>query len=172
MFRVLLCGLLVTVAVSLSGCALYGDVKSAPGTTTTLVLLRHAERLMFGTELTDEGRARAAALPAALKGTRIDAIYSPDLTRNLDTVAPLAKQLGLQVRVIETSWLTLIRYADQLVGDNPGKTVLWVGNTDNLKNIYEDVGGEGPPPIKYGNLYFVRIPDRGPPVVTRSRYGL
>ena len=101
----------------------------------------------------------------------VDAIYSPNLSRNLDTVAPLAKQRGLSVKVIETSWLTLARYARQLIGDNPGKTVLWVGNTDNLSYIYEDIGGVGEPPVKYGDLYFVRVPDKGPAQVTKSRYG-
>ena len=87
-------------------------------------------------------------------------------------MAPLAKQRGLSVKVIETSWLTLVRYADRLIGDNSGKTVLWVGNTDNLKNIFEDIGGVGRPPTKYGDLYFVRVPDKGPPQLTKSRYGL
>ena len=170
MFRARLLGVVV-IAVLLAGCANIGIVKSPSGTTTTLILLRHAERPLFGKELNDDGRARASALPTALRGIHVDAIYSPNLSRNLDTVAPLAKQRGLSVKVVETAWLSLVRDADLLIRENPGKTVLWVGNTDNLKNIYEDIGGVGPPPIKYGDLYFVRVSDKGPAQMTKSRYG-
>ena len=90
-------------AVLLSGCANNLIVKSPSGTTTTLILLRHAERPTLGKELTDKGRARAAALPTALQGIHVDAIYSPNLSRNLDTVAPLARRRGLFVEVIEPS---------------------------------------------------------------------
>jgi hypothetical protein len=62
-------------------------------------------------------------------------------------------------------------FAARLVRDNPGKSVLWVGNTGNLKEIYADIGGEGAPPLNYGDLYIVRVPDRGPLQVTRSHYG-
>ncbi len=165
-----LLGVVVIAAALLAGCASNTLVTSPSGTTTTLILLRHAERTMLSkeqsTELSDKGRARAAALPAALEGMPIDAIYSPHLTRNLDTVAPLAKQRGLSVKVIGVS-----QVAARLIGENPGKTVLWVGNKDNLGVIYEDIGGEGPPPIVYGDLYIVRVPHKGPAQVTKKRYG-
>jgi hypothetical protein len=165
-----LLGVVVIAAALLAGCASNTTVTSPSGTTTTLILLRHAERTMLGEdqgmELSDNGLARAAALPAALEGMHIDAIYSPHLSRNLDTVAPLAKQRGLTVKVIGAS-----QVAARLIGENPGKTVLWVGNKDNLDEIYEDVGGEGPPPIVYGDLYIVRVPDKGPAKVTKLRFG-
>jgi hypothetical protein len=160
----------VIAAGLLAGCAGNTIVTSPSGTTTTLILLRHAERTMVSgeqsTELSDQGLARAAALPAALEGRHIDAIYSPHLSRNLDTVAPLAKQRGLTVKVIGTSQL-----ATRLIVENPGKTVLWVGNKDNLDDIYEDVGGEGPPPIVYGDLFVVRVADKGPAQVSKLHYG-
>ena len=169
--RARLLRVVVIAAALLAGCASNTLVTSPSGTTTTLILLRHAERTMLSkeqsTELNDKGRTRAAALPAALEGMHIDAIYSPYLTRNLDTVAPLAKQRRLSVKVIG-----VMQIAARLIGENPGKTVLWVGNKDNLGVIYEDIGGEGPPPILYGDLYIVRVSDNGPAQVTKMRYGL
>jgi hypothetical protein len=156
----------LVAAMLLGGCAGNHMVNSPPGMTTTLILLRHAERPVLGKELNAEGRARAAALPAALAGMEIDAIYSPNLSRNLDTVAPLAKQRGLTVKVIETS-----RVAARMIGENPGKTVLWVGNSSNLETIYEDIGGQGRAPILYGELFIARVPEKGPAQVTESRYG-
>ena len=167
-------GVAVIAAVLLAGCASDTIVTSPPDTTTTLILLRHAERTTQGTTqgteqgkaLSDKGRARAAALPEALEGTHIDAIYSPHLPRNLDTVAPLAKQRRLSVKVIG-----VFDVAARLIGENPGKTVLWVGNKDNLADINKDIGGEGPPPIVYGDLHIVRVADKGAPEVTKLRYG-
>ena len=103
MFRARLLGIVVIAAVLLSGCANNLIIRSPSGTTTNLILLRHADRNVLSKDLDDGGRARAAALPAALEGIQIDAIYSPDFSRNLDTVAPLAKQRGLTVKVIPVS---------------------------------------------------------------------
>lgn len=153
----------VPLAVLL-GCVM-PPLKSPPGTVTTIVLLRHADRLPLQENLTEEGRARAAALPAALANVPIDAIYTLQIKRNLDTAEPLARARNLPVKVIEES-----RIAERLVGENPGKTVVWVGNTDNLDVIYSDLRGDGPPPVRYGDLYIVELPAEGPTVVTRRRF--
>ena len=169
MLRTLQFAIVAVAVLFLSGCASDLIVKSPSGTTTTLIMLRHAERTTFGKILTDKGRARAAALPAALQGTPIDTIYSPNLSRNRNTVAPLAKQRGISVKIIEPSWAT--GYAVRIIGENPGKTVLWVGNFKNLKAIYSDIGGQGDPPLSYGDLYIIRVPDKGPVRVAKSHYG-
>ncbi|MGE0652957.1 MAG: histidine phosphatase family protein [Alphaproteobacteria bacterium] len=161
--RVFLFAMLVPVA-AVAGCA--GAVYSPPGTTTTVILLRHAERTPLTAELTERGRARAAALPAAVANLRIDAIYSPNLKRNLDTAAPLARARNLRVRIIEENAI-----AARLVGDNPGGTVVWVGNSDNLDKVYEDLRGDGVPPVGYGDLFILKVPDKGLTTVTRTRYG-
>lgn len=155
----LLCALL------LAGCPATTRI-AMPDEPTTVILLRHAERDVLANDLNEAGRTRAVALPSALAGVEVDAIYSPDLTRNLDTVLPLARDRELEVKVIEAT-----RVAERLVGENPGKTVLWVGNTTNLPTIYEDLGGTGEPPVRYGDLFFVRLAPDGAVDVTRSRYG-
>lgn len=164
--RARLLGAVVIATVLLAGCA--ANIKSPTGMTTTLILLRHAERTQNSLELNDKGRARAAALPVALDGVHIDAIYSPNLSRNLDTVAALAKQRSLTVKVMEVAWFG---NAARLIRENAGNTVLWVGNTNNLPGIYEDIGGKGRPPISYGDLYIARVPDKGSSQVTKSHFG-
>ena len=54
-----------------------------------------------GAELTALGRAQAAAIPQALAGERIDALYASPLTRTQLTGRPLADANGLEVRVRE-----------------------------------------------------------------------
>jgi len=148
----------------LAGCAA-PEIKSPPGTVTTLILLRHADRNPLQENLTEEGRARAAALPAALADVPIDAIYTLQIQRNLDTAQPLARARNLAIKVIEESYI-----APRLVRENPGKSVVWVGNTDNLEVIYRDLRGDGPPPSRYGDIFIVKLPDDGPTIVTKRRY--
>tara|TARA_R110002073_G_scaffold180739_1_gene339096 strand:+ start:2605 stop:3183 length:579 start_codon:yes stop_codon:yes gene_type:complete len=141
-------------------------VHSPPGTTTTVILLRHADRAPFQSDLNEKGVARAKALPAAVADLDINIIYSPDKKRNLDTVAPLIAERGIELRVIEVSDV-----AKRLVEENPGKTVIWVGNTDNLQTVYGLLGGRGHPPNNYGDLFVMQIGENGPPKIEMRHFG-
>ncbi|MFO0557156.1 MAG: histidine phosphatase family protein [Polyangiales bacterium] len=77
-----------------------------PPGTTTILLVRHAESAanaaqMFGsqsdTPLTERGRLQSSRLSAALANVRVDHVYSSDLSRARDTVAPIAQARGLTV---------------------------------------------------------------------------
>ncbi|MGD9301239.1 MAG: histidine phosphatase family protein, partial [Desulfobacterales bacterium] len=89
------------IPVVFSGCSSSpavepGSVVSPPGTTTTVIMVRHAERAKEpgDSALTPEGRQRAQALVSAIGAREITAIYSPNRGRNQETVQPLATQLG------------------------------------------------------------------------------
>jgi broad specificity phosphatase PhoE len=74
-----------------------------------LILVRHGQTpsnvrhlldtAVPGPGLTALGATQAAALPAALAGVEVDAIYASNLVRAQQTAAPLARALGLPVRV-------------------------------------------------------------------------
>ena len=162
--KLFITGFVLVALTAVVGCAPVEKVRSPSGTTTTVILLRHAER--YGPDLIEEGRARAAALPAAVAGYDIAAIYSPDKVRNLDTVRPLAEQRSLEIKVIEVK-----NVARRLVHENPGKTVVWVGNSTNLHDIYESLGGTDRAPVTYGQLFILEVPATGTTKVIKSRYG-
>ena len=147
-------------------------VHSRPGTTTTIILTRHAERTEVTKVLTAKGHQRARDLVGAVAGLKVAAIYSPDLERNLDTVRPLAKHLGIGITVQPANSTPLV---DQIVDDmlerHAGKTVLWVGNVSNLHKMYWRLGGDGEGPIGYGDLIIVTLPDRGPATIEKRHYG-
>ena len=164
---VLMLGMLLGMMLAL-GCST--RFLSPEGTATTVVLIRHAERTLVTKELTDGGHARAAALPEALADLDIVAIYSPNLSRNTDTVKPLAAQRELEINVVDAS-PDSEAVARRLVTDHPGKTVLWVGNKGNLVRIYSYLGGTGEPPLEYGDLYIMRVPDHGSTQVTKKYFG-
>lgn len=75
--------------------------------TTVLTLVRHgstpwnAQRRFQGhsdVELSEEGRAQAARVADALAGASIDAVYSSDLQRAVETARTLAVRHALEVR--------------------------------------------------------------------------
>ena len=73
---------------------------------TEIIIIRHGETEWNKTgrfqghsdvPLSAEGRAQAAALGRNLALDHVDAIYASDLTRAMETAAPLAKRFGFEV---------------------------------------------------------------------------
>ncbi|RFA16600.1 hypothetical protein B7R22_03785 [Subtercola boreus] len=76
-----------------------------------LLLIRHGQTLdnvngaigavVPGPGLTELGQKQAAAIPAALSGERLAAIYVSTMKRTHETARPLANERGLEVRQVE-----------------------------------------------------------------------
>jgi probable phosphoglycerate mutase len=76
-----------------------------------LLLIRHGQTIdnvrgalgtvVPGPGLTDLGREQAAAVPAALAGEEIEAIFVSTMRRTQETASPLAEALGLEPVVLE-----------------------------------------------------------------------
>ncbi|MBV0911000.1 histidine phosphatase family protein [Anianabacter salinae] len=143
---------LILGAASLAAACAGGRAASYPAG-MRLIALRHADR--SGDDLNEAGRARAAALPAALSDQKIDAILSPGIQRNLDTAAPLAAATGLTITRIpaETAAKGIAAQGD--------RTVVWVGNKDNLTDIWSAFALPGDPPLDYGQIFVVTQGGRG-----------
>jgi len=163
-------GFLVSTLV---GCATYMS-HSKPGTETTIILTRHAEKTVITKILTEKGKARAMALVEAvvkeLGNKKVTAIYSPDLVRNLDTVKPLAKHLKIDISIVSSNPVPN-EVVKTILTKHSGGVVLWVGNTSNLPEIYSQLGGKGEAPNNYGDLFIMNIKDQGAPEVIKFRYG-
>lgn len=163
-FIILLCGFWI-------GCT-GTEESSKPGTATTVILIRHAERDNFFT-ITAAGRERAKALINAVHDMDITAICSPDLDRNLDTVKPLADHLKIDIILTPRfSELTIDKVVTDLLTKHLGETVLLVGNgSGNLRALHQRLGGIGDGPYQYGDIFIYTIPDHGSVTVTKSRFG-
>ncbi|NNL41322.1 MAG: hypothetical protein HKO79_02425 [Desulfobacterales bacterium] len=148
------------------------NMHSKSGTTTTVILIRHADRDDKGS-LTQKGHDRAEALVNTVGHRGITAIYSPDLERNLDTVKPLAEHLGINITLTpKVSLFVVSKIVNEILDKHAGAVVLWVGNVSgNLQAIYRKLGGKGKGPLEYGDLFIMTIPDRGAVKVTKSRFG-
>ena len=167
--------LILAIIFLILGC-LFGnagsEVRSKSGTTTTVILIRHAERDNFFI-LTAQGHKRAKALVDAVKDMGITAIYSPNLERDLDTVKPLANHLGIDITLTPRfSKPTIDRIVPEILANHMGEVVLVVGNgSGNLRALHHQLGGTGDGPYQYGDLFIYNIPVHGPVKITKSRYG-
>jgi hypothetical protein len=166
---------IISIIIFLLSC-LVGYIDSAvaanSGTTTTVILIRHAERDNFFI-LTDAGHERAKALIDAVGDMSLKAIYSPDLARDLDTVRPLANQLGIEITLTpRISKAVVDQIVSEILTRHPGEVVLLVGNgSGNLRSLHHRLGGTGEGPYPYGDLFIYTIPDQGPVKVIKSKYG-
>jgi len=161
------------------------SIHSPQGTTTTFILVRHAERAkeVGDSYLTQAGRQRAEALVLKIGPMDITAIFSPDRGRNRETVQPLANHLGLTLNLIPEKRLTnTSKFADEFVREviskHAGGMVVWVGNKSpvgiwggNLEEIYLRLGGTGDAPGKYDDLFIIKVPDTGPIRIDKTTYG-
>jgi hypothetical protein len=167
--------ILLAIIILLVGCSvgcIGSTVNANSGKTTTVILIRHAERDNFFI-LTPKGHERAEALVDAVGDMGIVAIYSPDLERNLDTVRPLSKHLGVAITLIpRISKKTVDGIVSQILARHSGDVVLLVGNgSGNLRALHQRLGGTGEGPYTYGELFIYTIPVQGPIKVIKYKYG-
>lgn len=147
-------------------------------TTTTIVLVRHAEKQLGTIEdppLTQEGDERAQRL-AGLFGDRspvgaIDAVYATKTRRAQATAAPLAARLGLQVIAADDPPAALAR---RVRHDQHGGVALVVGHSNTVPQIVAALTARRDIPAipddDFGTIYVVTVPDVGRASVLRLRY--
>lgn len=162
--------LILAITAALAACTLPAPSENAAPPDLSgigkIVLLRHADRDSHEVVLNETGIARAAALPAALADLEIDAILLPDLSRNRDTAAPLAAARGLTPRIVDT--------ANDLVGQlaraAAGRSVVWVGNSNNLRALWDALALPGDGPFTYGEIAILSPAPGGGLNVERRRF--
>lgn len=165
---IIVVGLLSIMEVSVAN----DSVHSNKINKITIILIRHAERDNFF-NITDEGRKRAVALIDSVADMGISAIYSPDLSRNIETVQPLANFLEIEITLIpRINKASIDEIFSIILTPNKGKVVLLVGNgSGNLTLLHQRLGGQGDGPYQYGQLNIYRIYDDGSVSVTKSKFG-
>ncbi len=115
-------------------------------------------------------RERKVSYQRQLREMIVSAILDEKLPLEvpLPSSRELAKHLGIEVQILGPSENEVVT---TILTRNPGEVVIWIGNSGNLKGIYSLLGGEGAPPINYGDLYIVEVKASGDPVVIKKRYG-
>lgn len=143
---------------------------------TTVVVVRHAERQSIwdgDSPLAPAGLRRAQALVPTLAAFHPVALYTSDLQRTRQTLAPLAERLGLAPALFpkhDTAGL-----AAALLRDHRGQTVVVCWHHDLMKKLVRGLGVKGPVPHwsldSYDPLWIVRVPESGEASLEVERQG-
>ncbi|TMM31279.1 histidine phosphatase family protein [Polaribacter aestuariivivens] len=117
--------------------------------TTTYYLIRHAEKdrtdkTNRNPELNEDGLKRAQNWVNYFENINLDAVYSTNYNRTIQTATPTATSKGLQVLKYDPRNM----YSDDFAEETKGKTVLIVGHSNTTpafankildENKYEDL---------------------------------
>ena len=128
------------VIVSVLAALLVGGWLVASWGTTTVVLVRHGERLQHDGDspLSPLGETRAEALARMLETAGLDAIYVTEALRTQQTAAPTAHVTGLEPQVIPAEqYGKLVR---QLKWRHRSDVVLVVGHSNTVPLIAGALG--------------------------------
>ena len=140
---------------------------------TTVILIRHAERLTTpgndDPHLSAAGKARAKLLLHVLSKANISAIYTSEKLRTIETAQPLANALGLTpVKTLDAQGI-----AKDILLNHAGKTVLVVGHTDTVPDVIGFLGESGHQIDieEFDNMFVATVLGESKVRITRLKYG-
>ena len=146
-------------------------------TTTTVIIVRHAERDPGeDPPLTSEGEIRSQALASALAGADVSAIFTTHFIRNQQTAAPLATLTGAPVVTVAVGhildWPGRGHLLAQSVLAGPrGGVIVVIGHTSGFNSaVSADLGGPAVAET-YAAMTVLTLLDGGPTRAVFARYG-
>ncbi|HKP74140.1 MAG TPA: histidine phosphatase family protein [Longimicrobiaceae bacterium] len=161
--------------------AVPGAAQAQRAAPTTVILVRHAEKLTSNPAepnpgLTPAGLQRARDLATALRNRRVSAIITTDLARTRLTAVPTAQRFHVTPEEVQAGGDVLVhaRTVADRVRAHPGQTVLVVGHSNTVAKIIAALGGPTIGDIcddAYSNLFTLVIPPTGTPRLTHGHYG-
>lgn len=133
---------------------------------TTVILVRHAERQSLwdaDSPLAPAGLRRAQVLAPQLAAFHPVALYTSDLQRTRQTLAPLAARLQLVPEAFPKR--ESAELAAAILRDHRGGTVVVCWHHDLMKKLARALGVKGPVPYwplgSYDPIWIVRVPEAG-----------
>jgi len=143
---------------------------------TTVVLVRHAEResLWDGdSPLSLAGQRRIQHLVPLLEAFKPTALYTSDLARTQQTLAPLAARLGLKPVIRSKGDTPLL--PSEMLRDHRGETIVICWHHDLMKKLVRGLGVTGAVPYwsidTYDWLWVVHVPDQGEATLEQRMQG-
>ena len=144
------------------------SIKHKKPRVITVMVIRHAERA--NDALTVDGEKRAETLARLLSNQRVDAIFSTNFTRTIETVNNTAEQHGITIQFYNLPQ----EVAALIKSEYIGKIVLVVGHSPTVPQIIEALGVSSAPPIydEFNNLFFVTIRHDGIASLVHLKYDI
>lgn len=161
--------------------AQYACVAPVTAATTTIMVVRHAEKSTDDPRdpsLSEAGQERARALSSVLKDAGVTDIYTTQYKRTRQTAEPLAQQFGISIverPINDANASTYARdLAQAILTSSAGKSVLVVGHSNTVPDIVRSLSGVAVPAItdaEYDHIFVVVIPTTGSPRLMQLRFG-
>jgi 2,3-bisphosphoglycerate-dependent phosphoglycerate mutase len=148
--------------------------ENFPDTSTTFILVRHAETTGSGSNpnLSGDGQARATRLSQMLEKVNLDAIYSTNFNRTMQTAQPSSVAKGISITTYDPFAADAL--IDQVLLSFPKGAVLVVGHSNTIPDMLNQmVGADMFPALgesEYDNLFVVHVSDLGEAKVTHLKY--
>ena len=133
------------------------------GSETTLIFVRHAEKMDDGTQdpsLSEEGKARALRLAQIMMDQyKLTAIYSTPYKRTKETASPIADSLGMEIQEYGLSDPKAL--IQSIIDSNKGTEALIVGHSNTTPLFVNLLLGEQRfnqlDEKAYGDLFVVTV---------------
>ncbi|GAB4566790.1 MAG: phosphoglycerate mutase family protein [Haliangiales bacterium] len=169
------------LAVALSGAcrapaATDQTPPSADSATTTVYLVRHAEkqRELADPLLSPEGEVRAQALAETLRSVALDAVYSTDTRRTRATAAPVVEAQSLPLKLYDHRDPAELDQLVTTLRSQPGRYLV-VGHSNTTPELVALLGGEPGPAIdeasEFDRLYVLVLLPGDRTITELLRYG-
>jgi phosphohistidine phosphatase SixA len=130
---------------------------------TVVVLVRHGEKVSEAAdaELSETGLRRAESLARLLSPLQPSALFASDRKRTQQTLAPLAKAVGLQIQVRKVGEEAAL--AKHLLEAWKGRTTVVCGHSNTVGPLAAALGYRGyfPEPKSNDRYWIVRIDQTG-----------
>ncbi|MDQ5844185.1 MAG: histidine phosphatase family protein [Acidobacteriota bacterium] len=144
---------------------------------TTVILVRHAEKMVVPPENKDPdlsmaGQIRAQELVRMFGDSGINAIYATQYKRTLQSVKPLAEKLNISVTPVDAKKTPDL--VKQIREQYAGQTVFIAGHNNTVPEIIAALGGPQLPIIpetEFDNLYILTVPTSGPAKLLKLKFG-
>ena len=140
---------------------------------TTVILVRHTEKIAGTDSLSETGKLRAIELARVLKDVSFSAVYCSQYQRTFDTALPLLTQMNLSGSFYHTS--NLPGLMNEIQRSQKGKVVLIVGHSNTLWPVMKLFGLKTNqtdlPDNAYDDLFILNVVDGQTPKLLRIQYG-
>ena len=148
--------------------ALFGPfIAHAANPTTTVVIIRHAERASFfdsNSPLSGKGLRRADGLAYLLDRFNPETLFASNLVRTQQTLRPLSEHIHRPLVIWD--YRQSASLASYLKATYLGKTVLVCWHHDHMGELAKALGVEGPVPhwsiFTFNKIWIVTLPGNGP----------
>ena len=150
-------------------------IETVLDTATTFILVRHAETTGSGSNpsLSSDGQNRANELRRILENVPLDAVFSTNFNRTMQTAEPTA--MDQSISVINYDPFNLNPFVDNVLLDFHEGAVLVVGHSNTTPSLLNVLVGSNTysdlPESEYDNLFVVTVFEKGRAKVIHMKYG-